>query len=113
MTVDQPDTTPEDAAAPVVAAARTAGGAVLVVLGVAMVLAGGFWFFLVPWFGWATEGFWFAMADWADLGGAALGILGFVVLVLGAALIQRARKRRFEVLVDPSAVVQGDSTSER
>ena len=66
-------------APPAVAAARTVGGVVLVIVGIALALFGAFWFFLVPWFGWATEGFGFHMADWADIGGAVVGIGGFVV----------------------------------
>jgi len=102
------NTTPapaEDDAAPVVAVTRTIGGVLLVIVGLALVLAGAFWFFLVPWFGWATEGFWAGMAEWADLGGAATGILGFVLAVVGGALIQRARKKRFQVLVDASELL--------
>lgn len=98
-------TTPiDDEAAPVVAVTRTVGGVVLVLLGVACLLAGAFWFFLVPWFGWAMEGFWFVMAEWADLGGAGLGILGFLLLVVGGALIQRARKKRLQIFMDASEV---------
>lgn len=93
-----------DEVAPALAVTRTIGGVVLVLLGTVMLLAGGFWFFLVPWFGWATEGLWFTLAEWADLGGAALGILGFVVLIVGGALIQRARKRRLQIFVDASTL---------
>lgn len=91
---------PEEEAPPVVVAARTVGGVALVIVGIALALFGAFWFFLVPWFGWATEGFWHGMAEWSDLGGAAVGIGGVILLVIGGALIQRARKRRFELLVE-------------
>lgn len=94
----------DDEAAPVVAVTRTIGGVVLVLLGVALLLAGAFWFFIVPWFGWAMEGFWYAMADWADLGGAGLGILGFLLLIVGGALVQRARKKRLQIFMDASEV---------
>ena len=91
-------------AAPVVAVTRTIGGVVLVLLGAAGVLAGAFWYFIVPFFGWAMEGFWFTMADWADLGGAGVGILGILLLVAGGALIQRARKKRLQLFMDASQV---------
>lgn len=103
-------TAPEEEAAPIVAVGRTILGAVLVLVGVAVLLAGAFWYFIVPWFGWATEGFWFQMAEWADLGGIAAMVLGFVSLVVGGALIQRARKKRFQVLIDASEIT-GSSVS--
>lgn len=100
-----PATSPLDEdAAPVVAVARTIGGVVLVLLGAAAVLAGAFWYFIVPFFGWAMEGFWYAMADWADLGGAGVGMLGILLLVVGGALIQRARKKRLQVFLDASQI---------
>lgn len=97
---------PEEEAPPVVAVARTVTGVVLVIVGIALVLAGAFWFFLVPWFGWAMEGFWFHMAEWADVGGAVVGIGGFIVAILGGGLIQRARRKRFEAF--PVVQVGGD-----
>lgn len=71
-------------------------------VGVALTLASLFWYFIMPWFGWATEGFWYAMADWAELGGVVIGVAGFLLLVLGGGLIQRARKKRFAMFVDTS-----------
>jgi hypothetical protein len=103
MTTPAIDPLGEDAA-PVVAVTRTIGGVVLVLLGAAAVLAGVFWYFIVPFFGWAMDGFWYAMAEWADLGGAGLGILGILLLVVGGALIQRARKRRLQIFMDASQI---------
>lgn len=100
----------DDEVAPVVAVTRTVGGIVLALVGVALVLAGAFWFFLVPWFGWAMEGFWFTMAEWADLGGAAVGILGFLLLIVGGALVQRARKRRLQIFMDASDLAAMNDT---
>lgn len=97
---------PEEEAPPAVAVARTAGGVVLVIVGLALGLFGAFWFFIVPWFGWAMEGFWSHLAEWADVGGAVVGIGGFIVLVLGGGLIQRARKKRFEAF--PVVSLGGD-----
>lgn len=95
---------PDDEVAPVVAVGRTLGGGVLVLLGVALIIAGGFWYFIVPWFGWAMEGFWFQMAEWADLGGIAVAVLGFFALIVGGALIQRARKRGLQIFINPADV---------
>jgi hypothetical protein len=92
----------EEEAPAVVVAGRTIGGILLVLIGGALALAGAFWYFIVPWFGWATEGFWYVMADWADLGGMAVGIVGLLLLIVGGGLIQRARKKRFQMLVDAS-----------
>ena len=98
-----PGSEPVDEEVPAaVAVGRTIGGILLVVIGLTLVVAGAFWYFIVPWFGWATEGFWYTMADWADLGGAVVGIGGFVVLIVGGALIQRARKKRLEIFMDRS-----------
>lgn len=99
------DAAPENEVAPVVAVGRTVGGIALVLIGLVVLLAGAFWFFLVPWFGWAMEGFWFQMAEWADLGGVAAMILGFLALIVGGALIQRARKRRLQIFA-PVAVAE-------
>jgi len=94
----------DEEAAPVVAVTRTVGGVVLVLLGIAGLVAGAFWYFVVPLFGWATEGFWFAMAEWADLGGAGLGILGILLVVVGGALIQRARRKRLQIFMDATEI---------
>lgn len=98
-----PGSEPVDEEAPaVVVVGRTIGGILLVVIGGALALAGAFWYFIVPWFGWAMEGFWYAMADWADLGGMAVGVIGLVLLIVGGALVQRARKKRFDAFIDVS-----------
>jgi len=94
----------EEEAPTVVAVTRTVGGVVLCLVGFALILFGAFWLFLVPWFGWATEGFWNTMAEWADLGGVGTITLGFVLAVVGGALIQRARKRRLQVFLDAAAL---------
>jgi hypothetical protein len=90
----------EEEAPVVVAAGRTIGGILLVLIGIVLGLAGAFWYFIVPWFGWAMEGFWFVMAEWADLGGAAVGILGIVLIIVGGTLVQRARKKRLQFFMD-------------
>lgn len=94
-------TSPVDEEAPaVVAVGRTIGGILLVLVGVVLGLAGAFWYFIVPWFSWTTEGFWFVMGEWADLGGVVLGILGILALIVGGALVQRARKKRLQIFMD-------------
>lgn len=94
-------TSPDEEVAPVVAVGRTIGGGLLVVIGVVLIVAGLLWFFIVPWFSWTMEGFWYQMGEWSDLGGAAVGILGFLAVIVGGALIQRARKRRLQIFMDP------------
>jgi membrane-bound ClpP family serine protease len=84
----------------VVAVGRTIGGILLVIVGIVLGLAGAFWYFIVPWFSWTTEGFWFVMGEWADLGGVVLGILGILALIVGGALVQRARKKRLQIFMD-------------
>lgn len=95
--------TDEDAP-PVVAVTRTIGGVLLVIIGLVAAIAGALWYFVVPWFGWARDDVWYDLAEWADLGGLVLGIGGIVLLVVGGALIQRARKRRFQLLIDPTEI---------
>lgn len=98
----QPHTGDEDVA-PVVAVGRTMLGILLVVVGLVAGVAGALWYFVVPWFGWARTDIWYDLAEWADLGGAALGIGGVILLIIGGALIQRARKKRLEIFMDASA----------
>ncbi|MGX5680722.1 hypothetical protein [Schumannella luteola] len=96
MTADQQPVTPssdEGEVAPVVAVGRTLLGVVLVLVGLVLGIAGAIWYFVVPWFGWARTDIWYDLSEWADLGGAVVGIGGFVILIVGAALIQRARKK--------------------
>jgi hypothetical protein len=84
----------------VVAVGRTVGGILLVLIGIVLGVAALFWYFIVPWFSWTTEGFWYVMGEWADLGGVVLGILGILALIVGGALVQRARKKRLQIFMD-------------
>ncbi|MGB3911106.1 MAG: hypothetical protein WBL06_11595 [Pseudolysinimonas sp.] len=84
----------------VVAVGRTVGGILLVLIGIVLTLAGAFWYFMLPWFSWTTEGFWYVMGEWADLGGIAVGIVGILSLIVGGALVQRARRKRLQIFVD-------------
>lgn len=95
---------PEEEAAPVVAVTRAVGGALLVIIGFVAAVAGALWYFVVPWFGWARDDIWYALSEWADIGGAVVGIGGFILFVIGAALVQRARKRRLQIFIDPADV---------
>jgi hypothetical protein len=95
----------EEEAPAVVAVGRTIGGILLVIVGIVLGLAGAFWYFIVPWFSWTTEGFWFVMGEWADLGGVVLGILGILALIVGGALVQRARKKRLQIFMDAEDIV--------
>jgi hypothetical protein len=107
---------PVDEEAPaVVAVGRTIGGILLVIIGIVIGLAGAFWWLIVPWFSWATEGFWFVMGEWADLGGVALVVLGIALLVVGGALVQRARKKRLQFFMDAEdlATIQAATGTEK
>ena len=99
-------TSPDEEVAPVVAVGRTIGGGLLVVIGLVLIIAGALWYFILPWVGFGMEGFgidgfWYQMAEWADLGGIAVGVLGFLLAIVGGALIQRARKRKLQIFIDP------------
>ena len=90
----------EEEAPAVVAVGRTIGGILLVLVGIVLALAGAFWYFIVPWFSWTMEGFWYQMGEWADLGGVVVGILGILLLIVGGAMVQRARKKRLQIFMD-------------
>ena len=83
-----------------VAVGRTVGGILLVLIGIVLTVAGAIWYFIVPWFSWTMEGFWYQMGEWADLGGVVVGILGILLLIVGGALVQRARKKRLQIFMD-------------
>ena len=110
MTAEQEPTTypGEEDAAPVVAVGRTMLGILLVVVGLVVGIAGALWYFAVPWFGWARTDVWYDLAEWADLGGAALGIGGIILLFIGGALIQRARKKNLQIFMDASVLSPTD-----
>lgn len=96
---------PEEEEAPaVVAVGRTVGGILLVLIGIVLTLAGAFWYFIVPWFSWTTTGFWYQMGEWADLGGMAVGVIGIALLIVGGALVQRARKKRLQIFMDAEEI---------
>jgi hypothetical protein len=90
----------EEEAPAAVAVGRTIGGILLVLIGGVLTLAGAIWYFIVPWFSWTMEGFWYQMGEWADLGGVLVGIVGILLLIVGGALVQRARKKRLQIFMD-------------
>jgi hypothetical protein len=90
----------EEEAPAAVAVGRTIGGILLVLIGGVLTLAGAIWYFIVPWFSWTMEGFWYQMGEWADLGGVLVGIIGILLLIVGGALVQRARKKRLQIFMD-------------
>jgi hypothetical protein len=90
----------EEEAPAAVAVGRTIGGILLVLIGGVLTLAGAIWYFIVPWFSWTMEGFWYVMGEWADLGGVVVGIIGILLLIVGGALVQRARKKRLQIFMD-------------
>jgi hypothetical protein len=90
----------EEEAPAVVAVGRTVGGILLVLVGIVLTIAGAIWYFIVPWFSWTTTGFWYQMGEWADLGGMAVGVIGILLLIVGGAMVQRARKKRLQIFMD-------------
>jgi hypothetical protein len=90
----------EEEAPAVVAVGRTIGGILLVLIGIVLTVAGAFWYFILPWFSWTATGFWYQMGEWADLGGITVGVLGILLLIVGGALVQRARKKRLQIFMD-------------
>lgn len=111
MTAEQEPTPPapgDEDVAPVVAAGRTVLGILLVIVGLVAGIAGALWYFVVPWFGWARTDIWYDLAEWADLGGAVLGIGGIILLIIGGALIQRARKKNLQIFMDASVLTPTD-----
>lgn len=96
-----PGSGPVDEEAPaVVAVGRTVGGILLVLIGIVLTITGAIWYFIVPWFSWTTTGFWYQMGEWADLGGMAVGVGGLALLIVGGAMVQRARKKRLQIFMD-------------
>ncbi|HWH97550.1 MAG TPA: hypothetical protein VNS80_04215 [Pseudolysinimonas sp.] len=90
----------EDEAPVVVAVGRTIGGILLVLIGLALALVGAFVYFIVPWIAPFTDAsIWWTLSD-LDFVFAIIGGIGLVLAVLGGSLIQRARKKRFEMLVN-------------
>jgi hypothetical protein len=71
-----------------------------VLIGIVLTVAGAFWYFILPWFSWTATGFWYQMGEWADLGGITVGVIGIVLLIVGGALVQRARKKRLQIFMD-------------
>lgn len=104
MTISAGSGPVEEEAPAVVAVGRTVGGILLVLIGIVLTLAGAFWYFIVPWFSWTTTGFWYQMGEWADLGGMAVGVGSLALLVVGGALVQRARKKRLQIFMDAEEV---------
>ena len=102
----------------VVAVGRTVGGILLVLIGGVLTLAGAFWYFIVPFFSWTMEGFWYQMGEWAELGGVVVGIIGILLLIVGGALVQPARKKRLQIFMDAEEIslianAQASETTEK
>jgi membrane-bound ClpP family serine protease len=93
----------DDEVEPIVAVARTVGGIVLLLVGVVMVVAGAFVYF-VPQF---ITPFTNASEIWTtlenlDIVAALVGGLGLVVIIFAWAFIRRARKRDIGIVILPS-----------
>jgi hypothetical protein len=115
-----PGSGPVDEEAPaVVAVGRTVGGILLVLIGIVLTITGAIWYFIVPWFSWTTTGFWYQMGEWADLGGMAVGVIGILLLIVGGAMVQRARKKRLQIFMDAEEIAlisnahAGETTEKR
>ena len=94
-----------DEAEPIVVVGRTVGGLVLILVGLVLALAGAFVYFITPWIApWTEEGgIWWTLSD-LDFVGAIVGGLGLVLAFIGGGLVQRARKRKLEMFIDPAQV---------
>ena len=86
----------DDEVEPVVAVARTVGGIVLLLIGLALAIAGGFVLFVVPFIAPFAGGFWNVLWD-LDFVGAIVGGIGLVIVVVAGAILRRAKKRDLQI----------------
>ena len=97
-----PATDPADEeAAALVVVGRAIGGTVMVIVGLALALAGAFVFLVTPWVApWTDDdSIWSTLSD-LDFVGAIVGGLGLVLAFLGGGLVQRARRRKLQMFMD-------------
>ncbi len=81
---------------PVVAVARTVGGIALLLIGLALAIAGAFVYFIVPFIAPFAGGIWNTLWD-LDFVGAIVGGIGLVLVVVAGAILRRAKKRDLQI----------------
>lgn len=99
-----PSAGPDEEAEPLVVVGRTIGGVVMVIVGLLLALGGAVVFFVAPLVApFTNDRIWNLLWD-LDFVGAIVGGLGLVLAFIGGGLVQRARKRKLELLIDPSQI---------
>ena len=88
---------------PIVVVGRTIGGLALIIVGLVLAAAGAFVYFAVPFIAPFAGGVWNTLWD-LDVVAAIVGGIGLVLAFIGGGLVQRARKRNFEMFIDPAQV---------
>jgi hypothetical protein len=93
----------DDEVEPSVAVARTLGGIVLLLIGVVLLVAGAFVYFVPPFITPFTNAsdIWTTLEN-LDIVGAIAGGIGLVLIVFAGAFIRRARKRDIGIVILPS-----------
>ncbi len=95
---------PDEEAEPLVVVGRTIGGVVMVIVGLLLALGGAVVFFVAPLVAPFTDDrLWNTLWD-LDFVGAIVGGLGLVLAFVGGGLVQRARRRKLQMLIDPSQI---------
>jgi len=82
----------EDEVEPVVAVARTVGGLALMLVGIVLLVAGAFGYFVVPFIAPFAGGIWEILWD-LDFVAAIVGGIGLVLVIVAGTILRRARKR--------------------
>jgi hypothetical protein len=82
----------EDEVEPVVAVARTVGGLALLLVGIVLLVAGAFGYFIVPFIAPFAGGIWTILWD-LDFVAAIIGGIGFVLVIVAGTIMRRAKKR--------------------
>jgi hypothetical protein len=86
----------DDEVEPVVAVARTVGGLALLLIGVVLLVAGAFGYFVVPFIAPFAGGIWEVLWD-LDFVAAIVGGIGLVLVVVAGAILRRAKKRDLQI----------------
>ena len=102
--IPAPSAGPDEEAEPLVVVGRTIGGVVMVIVGLLLALGGAIVFFVAPLVApFADDRLWNLLWD-LDFVGAIVGGLGLALAFIGAGFVQRARKRKMQMLIDPSQI---------
>lgn len=102
--IPAPSAGPDEEAEPLVVVGRTIGGVVMVIVGLLIALGGAIVFFVAPLVAPFTDDrLWNLLWD-LDFVGAIVGGLGLALAFIGAGFVQRARRRKMQMLIDPSQI---------